>query len=171
MHQNTTLRQIPCWEKKKSNYSANPLFYGILKFIAAFPEACNGIVFPIQTNRVHKLTNLFLWSILILSFHLRPSISSGLSLRARSVARPWTQWTPAAPSASACMYILWFVNRMLDYTRNVYVKVYKAPLSGPQNQHFNYITHSKTLHKTYCIRIHFWKWVVSNNSGSTAATG
>jgi hypothetical protein len=43
----------------------------------------------------------------------------------------------------------------------------KSALSGPQNQLFNCIIHSVTLHKTSCIHIHFWEWVTSNQNSST----
>jgi len=44
-----------------------------------------------------------------------------------------------------------------------------VPLSGHQNQFFNYIMSSRTLHKIFCLYIHFRKWVVSNRGGSTDA--
>jgi len=43
-------------------------------------------------------------------------------------------------------------------------------LSGQQNQHFNDIMCSITLHKTSWICIHFWKWVISNHGCSTGVT-
>jgi len=37
-----------------------------------------------------------------------------------------------------------------------YAQVYKTPLSGPQNQHFNFTMRSVTFHKTSCMHIlHF----------------
>jgi hypothetical protein len=52
----------------------------------------------------------------------------------------------------------------------MYALAQKAPLSKPQNQHFNYQMHPTTLHETYRMYIHFWKLVVSNPVGSTEAT-
>jgi hypothetical protein len=49
------------------------------------------------------------------------------------------------------------------YIYNVCVRV-KALLRGPQNQHFNYVTHSVTLHKTSCICIHLF--YISHNYSS-----
>jgi len=49
----------------------------------------------------------------------------------------------------------------------VYTALYMhkcSPLSGPQNQHFNYIMNSTAIHK------HFWERVVSNHGGSLKPT-
>jgi len=38
------------------------------------------------------------------------------------------------------------------YIYYIFISV-KAPLSGPQNQHFNYLMRSITLHTTPCLHI------------------
>ena len=57
-------------------------------------------------------------------------------------------------SARSCIYLLCVHKRK------------KAPFSIPKNQHFNYVTRSITTHKTSCLYIRFWKWIVPNHSGS-----
>ena len=47
----------------------------------------------------------------------------------------------------------------------MYALAHKAPLSGPQNQHFNCTMRPTTLHKTYRTYIHFLKIVVSSRGG------
>jgi hypothetical protein len=52
----------------------------------------------------------------------------------------------------------------------MHTQVYKAPSLWPQNQRCAYIMRSITLHKTSCMYIDFWKWVVSKHGDSTEAT-
>jgi hypothetical protein len=67
---------------------------------------------------------------------------------------------------SGCIYVRLYTYVIPYYTYTASV----APLSGPQNQHFNYKIRATTLHKTSCIYIHFWQWLVSTQSGSTEAS-
>jgi len=39
------------------------------------------------------------------------------------------------------------------------------------NQHFNYEVQSISLHKTSCIYMHFWKWVISDSGSLTINKG
>ena len=93
--------------------------------------------------------------------------------RSRPMARRWTWWLQRlAVRVHIRTYICLYTYIMLYYTYTVfYVCInVKSAFSGPQNQHFNYIMRSTTLHKICCIYIHFWNWVVSNHGGSTEAT-
>ena len=46
----------------------------------------------------------------------------------------------------------------------------KAPLSGPQTQHFNYVSLPVTSRKSPGVYVYFRMWVASNYGGSTEAT-
>jgi hypothetical protein len=80
LRQNTTLRRVPCWKNYKQLFSKSTLLCNP-KVHYRVPRSFQRHRMPIQTNRVHKLTTLFLWSILILSFsptskHLKRPFSS-----------------------------------------------------------------------------------------------
>ena len=38
------------------------------------------------------------------------------------------------------------------------MQAYRAPLRGPETQHFSYVTSSTLLQKTSCMYMQFWKW-------------
>jgi len=73
------------------------------------------------------------------------------------IARPWTQWVhrlPVQVHIHACLYM--YIMLCYAYTLCIYYGCInlKIPLSGPQNQHSNYIMCAVILHKTSwkCIR-------------------
>jgi hypothetical protein len=88
----------------------------------------------------------------------------------------------AGSSAGAHTYMCLYTHIMLYYTYTVYmyiyiyIYIYCACISvinafvRTKTEHFNYVTPFVTLHKTSCMYIYFWKWVVSNHGGSTEAT-
>lgn len=89
------------------------------------------------------------------------------------IARPWTQWVywlPVLVHIHACLYT--YIMLCYAYTLCIYYGCInlKTPLSGPQNQHSNYVMCSIILHKTSWICVRFWKWVVSNHGSSTKVT-
>lgn len=58
----------------------------------------------------------------------------------------------AASSAGAYVYI--HVYNAVLYEYFLHILNFKVPLSGPQNQYFDHIMHSITVHKTSCTYTH-----------------
>jgi len=121
LHQNTALRRISCWGRGGSrvNCSVNPLFYGIQRFITAFPEIYNGIV-----SRSKRIESINLPPYFFDPFYIILSPTSKClkwpfpSCQVRS--QTMNTEGGAASTASAHMYILWCMYAMLYYTYTVY---------------------------------------------------
>ena len=83
-------------------------------------------------------------------------------------------FTRNIPYCHLLKYLLFLLKHLVCiciflYVCVMYAEALKTPLSPLENQLFNYIFRSKTLYKTSCMYIYFWKWVISNHGGSTEA--